>query len=204
MRKTSATGCGVRRGKSSCPPRNGSFRSWTAIVADYRKTCLRRSRQELERFRLRRGMPSLKDAIEVAALSQDENGEPYPHQVKNWRFWPEGIAEATEALLETADRIEACSDFDELHDLVTEVIAGIPGVRTLYAYDVSLRIGAWLGCWPTKVYLHAGTRKGAKKLGMDTKRGTLEMAVFPAELQALPPYQVEDILCHYKDAFPTM
>ncbi len=112
MKKTRRGGCegGCYQAKSD------DFTSLTEIVTDYKRSGLRRTQQELKRFRLRRGLPSIKDAIRAAALSKDEKGRPYPHQRKNWNFWPEGIGEATKALVAAANRIEACSDFDELHD----------------------------------------------------------------------------------------
>jgi hypothetical protein len=42
-------------------------------------------------------------------------------------------------------------------------------------YDTALRIGAKLKLFPTKVYLHAGTRLGARALGLDDSAATLKV-----------------------------
>lgn len=51
------------------------------------------------------------------------------------------------------------------------------------------------------MYLHAGTKKGCKALGVPAKEGTVEMSQLPKPLQGLEPYQAEDFLCIFKDKF---
>jgi hypothetical protein len=92
-------------------------------------------------------------------------------------------------------------DFEVLHDRVAEACAGIDGLGDLTRYDVALRIGIHLGKLPQRVYLHAGTRKGAKALDLPHRRATLEMSDLPPELRRLRPWQAEDFLCIYKDEF---
>jgi hypothetical protein len=91
--------------------------------------------------------------------------------------------------------------FEELHDCIDEIIRPISGVGELTVYDTALRIGARRGLYPTKVYLHAGTRIGAKNLGLAWRQPTLDMDDLPLPLQALPAYEVEDVLCIYDDFF---
>jgi len=50
--------------------------------------------------------------------------------------------------------------------MVKEVTAEVPGFGKLAVYDVAMRIGIWRDIWPRYVYLHAGTRKGARALGL--------------------------------------
>lgn len=71
-------------------------------------------------------------------------------------------------------------------------------VGELYVYDAALRLGAHLGLAPTFVYLHAGTRLGARALGLGQGRAYLEMHELPLPLQALSPDEVESFLCIYK------
>jgi hypothetical protein len=73
----------------------------------------------------------------------------------------------------------------------------IAGLGELTIYDISHRIGAYLGSMPTEIYLHAGTRKGAKALGLDTNRKSIPMTELPAPLQRLTAAQAEDVLCIY-------
>jgi hypothetical protein len=66
------------------------------------------------------------------------------------------------------------------------MIRPIPGIGELAVYDTALRIGARLGLEPAKVYLHAGTRAGAKALGLAYGGRTIELAELPADYGPLP------------------
>jgi hypothetical protein len=104
-------------------------------------------------------------------------------------------------LLENLPLLKGCTSFDELHELVDRLIRPIAGVGELAVYDTTLRIGARFGLAPAKVYLHAGTRIGARNLGLDARNGELEIADLPPELQTLAAHELEDVLCIYKDDF---
>jgi hypothetical protein len=73
----------------------------------------------------------------------------------------------------------------------------IRGVGALAVYDIAHRMGAYLGQEPDAVYLHAGTRKGAAALGL--KGEMVELAEIPSAFHKLPPAEIEDCLCIYKD-----
>jgi transcriptional regulator with XRE-family HTH domain len=189
--------------------REGEPMSFPAIIRHYKERWLPTS--EFGRFR---SMHSLDVAIEAAALSVDENGNTYDHQLDRVRRPVADFRKAADALLEKADRIEACRNFDELLDLVEAVIRKtFPGSnKELYVYDVAFRISAYLSTkrpklLPEKVYLHRGTKKGAEALGIKIKaegkrRRAVEMHELPPELQSLPAWQLEDILCLYCKRFP--
>jgi hypothetical protein len=49
----------------------------------------------------------------------------------------------------------------------------IKGFGELAVYDCSLRVGSYLNLLPDKIYLHAGTRKGAEALKMNVSSGFL-------------------------------
>ncbi len=184
--------------------REGQFLSLAEIVENYRRRWLQKARQELDRFRDHSDIRSLKEAIRIAAESRDEDGKRYDHQRKNRNFYL-----AIEALLKVEAEIERCSNFEELLNLVEEVVSEIQWVDEMYAYDVALRIGVWLrpARWPEKVYLHRGTRKGAEAvLGQRLNNvRALEMDAFRKfpEFKKLEPWQLEDILCIYKEGFGT-
>lgn len=65
--------------------------------------------------------------------------------------------------------------------------------------------------YPSKVYLHRGTREGCKALkealsedlgrNLNCRSETLERKYFPEPIQELEPYEIEDFLCFYKDDF---
>lgn len=193
----------MKKNTSSCRNKNGGGcgdgdtgkLSVAAAARHYGANFRERAKAELAHFA---GLPTLKDAIRAAAASEDEEGKRLSHQR---RLSQESIREATRALLNAAEMIQECANFDEVFTLVEETVSETQGIGELFVYDVALRIGAWLKFSPDKVYLHRGTQAGAKALGLDTSNGTLEMSALPPELQRLPPGEVEDILCIYKDRF---
>src|SRR5436305_1117453 len=71
----------------------------------------------------------------------------------------------------------------------------VKGLGKLYAYDTALFIGFRLGLLPKKVYLHAGTRKGAEALGLAGEQLYLHRPQLPASLQVLKACEIEDFLC---------
>ncbi len=94
----------------------------------------------------------------------------------------------------------SCRSFDDLHSLVDSLIREIRMVGALVVYDVSHRIGAHLELEPERVYLHAGTRKGTRALGLGRGRDALDLAELPGEFGRLTPAEAEDCLCIYKEA----
>jgi len=135
---------------------------------------------------------SLTDAIKAATGCI---GRVPDHQRRVGR---EILTEASKELLRRKKAIEACESFGELIEIVDEATVDVYRFGELAVYDTSLRLGAWLDILPDRVYLHAGTRKGARALGLDTSRGYLEMEELPEPLQVLEAREVEDFLCIYK------
>jgi hypothetical protein len=88
--------------------------------------------------------------------------------------------------------------FEELLERIETLIGPIPGVGELMVYDTALRIGAIVGVEPDRVYLHRGTRQGARALGLATGGNVLFMDQLPPQLRRLKPREVEDLLCIYK------
>jgi hypothetical protein len=142
-----------------------------------------------------RDSKSLAKAIEIATGS---SGTVPDHQRRVGR---KILKKACSALLADEHQIKACTSFDALFHLVERTTADIHRFGELAVYDTSLRLGVWLNKWPKKVYLHAGTRKGAKALGMDVSRGFVEMKELPKAVQVLKPWEAEDFLCIYEDDF---
>jgi len=137
----------------------------------------------------------LETALVMAGRADDGHGHCHPHQ---WRLWDSTAHEAETILLQNINRIAACKDFDSLHNLVKKIL-NIPGAGEMYWYDTAFRIGINLRIYPGKVYLHRGTRDGAKNLGLPFEKDALEISELPQELQKLKPHQTEDFLCIYKD-----
>jgi hypothetical protein len=127
-------------------------------------------------------------------LARTPEGKRYNHQ----RRLCHGLLQVVARKLGRA-RLNLATDFDDLHAKIEEVIGSLHGVGELMVYDTALRIGAKLNHWPKRVYLHAGTRAGARALGLDWRAKSLPMSAFPKVLQQLKPYEVEDVLCIFKD-----
>jgi hypothetical protein len=144
--------------------------------------------------------PTLRETIRCAALAVNSCGKRYSHQRRIKR---EAIAQAHSILSGAKPRIKKCADFASLFRLIEAALEDVPGIGELYIYDTSLRIGAKLGILPEKVYLHAGTRTGARNLGLDVAKSTVRMASLPSPFRVLKPHEVEDVLCIFKDELKT-
>lgn len=163
------------------------------------RTCIRqirpRAEAELEWFR---SQPGLKAAIKHAALAVNSRGKRYSHQR---RLRKKTLEQAREILLARQSRFAKAQDFDEVFDLVEAAVQDVHGIGELYVYDTSLRLGARLELEPTKVYLHSGTRIGARALGLNGKAKTLRTSELPKALRELRPHEIEDVLCIFKGKF---
>jgi hypothetical protein len=135
-------------------------------------------------------------AIEYAALYKLADGHRHPH---SYRRKLEALEESYRRLQAVAGEMRKCSSFEALHDLIEREIGGIHDIGPLTIYDVATRIGAHLQFEPEKVYLHSGTKKGARALGLGRRRKTLEKAELPVEFGRLTASEIEDCLCLYKD-----
>jgi hypothetical protein len=151
-----------------------------------------RRQAELEWFRRQQ---NLELAIRFAALA-NINGKRHQHQ---YRLKEVALKQAQQILLSESKAIAQSKDFDDLFIQIETVCQGIRGLGPLYVYDTSLRIGAKLNLLPGKVYLHAGTWVGARNLGLDSKAKALEISQMPPELGKLEAYEIEDVLCIYKN-----
>ena len=166
--------------------------NWKAVIRLYRAKHYPNHVAEMEQFQKQ---PSLLQAIDRAALAQDADDKRFDHQR---RLKQVTLNEAKEKLLEAEKRIGECRAFDDLLIQVEETLAGIRGQGKLYRYDSALRIGAWLGLSPDTVYLHAGTRDGAVKLGISGERRSVSKNELPEPLRSLSAAEIEDILCIFK------
>jgi hypothetical protein len=108
-----------------------------------------------------------------------------------------------------AEQIAAATSFAQLLSILDE--AKPRGVGELTIYDTAVRIGYGQNLKPEVVYLHAGTRKGARRLQLDVRRPFIPHTEIPKELDGLSPAEIEDVLCTYArflgtgaEKFPTL
>ncbi len=164
-------------------------------VINYIKNRRGKAERELRWFAIQR---TLVEAVSVAALARSPFGKRLSHQ----RRIPQSVLEQSRRrLLDCLPDIEQCPSFESLHELLSQQIRSIPGIGELVVYDTALRIGAKLELEPKVVFLHAGTRVGAKRLGIDVHRKYVDVRELPKPLRRLSAREIEDVLCIYKDWF---
>ena len=180
-----------RIGACTEPAAVGSRPKLEAIVRAYIAQCRAHSTDELGSFKAE---PTVASAIERAGRAETPEGRRYHHQ----RRLPSALLRFAMKQLQAA-RLEQTADFDELHQRVNQAIGSLHGIGELTVYDTALRIGARLGFLPERVYLHSGTRVGARALGLDWRATVLDVSDLPRELRDLRPHEIEDCLCIFKD-----
>jgi len=169
-----------------------------AIVRAYIKEIRPLAQDELDWFR---SQLNLSEAVKYAGLAINRKGKRYHHQ----RRIPRGVlTQAEKILFANLEVIKQCSQFDELFDLIDVLLEPVDGIGELYVYDTVLRIGAKLNLSPVKIYLHGGTRQGARALGFDGKLKYIEPHDMPIEFQELEPREIEDVLCIFKSNLKRM
>ncbi len=141
----------------------------------------------------------LTNAISVSAKAIDEKNKIHDHQRRVGRTRFENFATL---LVDEEPAIRQAETFEELFEIINSVNS--PKIGELAKYDTATRLGAYKGLFPTKIYLHSGTRVGATRLlGNLGKKRYLTMQDLPAEMQAwgLSASEIEDILCIFKKDF---
>jgi hypothetical protein len=178
------------RGRSDCgsPSKHGG--TLAQLVAEFKET---HDYSGLEFYRVQ---PTLSDAIRAATCTLGPKNKIEDHQRRVGRAT---LKLAATALLKRIKQIENCRSFAELLACIEEATKDIDRFGELAAYDTAFRIAVNLNLMPKAVYLHAGTRKGCRALGLKANRRYVEMDELPKELQVLEPHEVEDFLCIYKD-----
>lgn len=169
----------------------GTLGSYAEIVRDYEKRYRQHAADDLQFYMTRR---TLADAVEFAGQAKTGDGKRQPHQ----RRIPGSVLSAARAELRQCD-FSRCSSFHELLQIVDEAIGSLRGIGELTVYDTARRIGAYLRLEPSKVYLHAGTRIGAREMGLGQGTKELEVGQLPVAFRRLTPGEIEDCLCIYKD-----
>jgi len=177
-------GCKPRRRNRGCPPVETSLGSWRAIVDHYIANKRNDAASEMAFY--------ARSSLDVVVLSRTDGRKRHDHQ----RRIPESSLRAA------LDRLDRClplpcdlRDFDALHQFINSAIRDIPKIGELVVYDVAHRVGAQREIEPSRVYLHAGTRVGARAFRLRGK--SIAVDELPPEFQRLSPAECEDCLCIY-------
>jgi hypothetical protein len=164
-----------------------------AIIQDY-KLRVRKAGDSLIKDCLRER--DILKVVEMAGLSRDKKNTKHPHQ---YRLTNKVLRQFADRLLRNADKIITSKNFNDLHNIVSDL--SLTGVGALTIYDTAHRIGLRLKIRPDKVYMHSGTRTGAEKiLKRKIKEPYLDKSAFK-QFVCLRCDEIEDILCIYKSSF---
>lgn len=178
--------------------RNLHWRTMELLLADYAAGTEARSRETLW---WKAGGHPFEAAIRRAAFSIREDGRRHSHQNRI----PGAILQAcAKALIEHLPALERSPRFYELLTQIETLYQPIRGAGELLAYDTADRLRHRLGLASEHlIYLHAGTRVGARRLlGGRLPRGdawALMRHQIPEPLRILDNHELEDFLCVYKD-----
>jgi hypothetical protein len=173
-----------------------TFHELATVVRHYKANHQHVPVAELDYFR---SHASDEEAVGDAAMCR-VNGKKLSHQRRISRGV---LEEARRRLVDNLDGLRAAETFEELYDDVEAVLGPILGIGELAVYDIALRIGARFDLSPARVYLHAGTRDGAKALGLSWRSKTIGVGDLPVALRNLTAREAEDVLCIYKSYFRT-
>lgn len=181
-----------RRTRGDCSRGRKALQTIDSVVQDYIDNHRLNARESLKHFS---DQPNLNEAIRTAALAINRRGKRHSHQ----RRIPAEMLEAFRRGLSRKHKvIESCKTFPDLMEVSRQVASGIWKHSELTTYDTTHRIGSFLGIQPDRVYLHTGTREGAKALGFKGKKEFLFLKQLPRPFRRLEPHEVEDCLCIYK------
>ena len=107
-------------------------------------------------------------------------------------------------LIKRTNEILKARTFDELFQIVSE--SKVKGFGELSIYDTALRIASQMNIEPDKVYLHAGSRKGAELLEQkgyikegSSKKKYLEIEELPKQLQSQKADDTQHFFCSMKE-----
>jgi hypothetical protein len=139
--------------------------------------------------------PTLRAAVVTAVLACHPDMKKHSHQ---FRIPMSRMRATLRSVLKHTKEIAAAKNFDQLHEIVRRCRTF--GYGELAVYDAAHRIGAYRRITPTIIYLHRGTRDGARSLGLDVSSGVARMHELPRALRRLTAAQAEDFLCMYKRA----
>jgi hypothetical protein len=182
--------------RPGCATRRGKHKNLSDMVEEY----IVQKRPEVKKEKRETARRSLERAIEMASMGETSDGKRSHHHYRRTR---NQLNAGKSAVMSVYSQIRQCKNFEELHGLVKKITDKIDGLGELYTYDAAHIIGTQLGFHPKKVYLHTGTRKGARALGFSRGLRYIEVSQLPAEIQVLKAYEIEDFLCIYASDLKT-
>ena len=177
-------------------------KSFQSILEDYNTNC---SNEALKYYA---SLPDWKTAVEEAGQFHfDASGRCHDHQYRIYRSAKEQFLND---LRENSMAIQNSTNFEELYDNI-ERFCKKSRIGELAVYDTAMRLGAFLekhkgGTFkPQMVFLHNGAMKGAMALfgrGLLARPcSRMPLSEFAELFSQKQAWEVEEILCIYKDNF---
>jgi hypothetical protein len=184
-------------------PIKARFRDLDAMARHYIDKHRDEAAEELGRFR---DQPNLRECIRQAGLARrwDDDSKRWKRLDHQRRIPADVLRAWANVLLRKKAAMHSCQTFEALFDVVKKESLKFWRNGELTVYDTALRIGAHLKLEPEEIYLHAGTRAGARALGIDGKRRSVRRQELPSGLRRLKPREIEDCLCMYKNDLKRM
>jgi len=186
----------MTRRTSADSPTPVELSTWGQLLQHYDTHHRHKRQDELDWFATQ---TTFRGAIRAVARAEGRRGERLDHQRRIRRG---AVPEAEVALMKSASLLRRVASFAELLQAIEITLRPIFGIGELYCYDAALRLGCYLSLAPEYVYLHAGTRKGARAFA--TLRGKISLLpreAFPEELRNRSAGEIENILCVYENIF---
>lgn len=174
------------------------------IVEDYKKNHFDNLEKNLSKISSGTITDCVCGALNSKEYLPDDADEKYKKGPHEWRLPNAQINGFIKALKAAQIETETFNSFDDLYSWVLKKRTN--GFGHLRCYDFSLSYGYNKGLRPIEfVYIHAGTKTGAKAL---KDKGLLQSEIteripvkaFPKILQNLGSIHIENLLCIYKDA----
>lgn len=170
-----------------------------SCIIHYQKNYKERKEEEWNFYK---ELQTIEQVIKISTKAKNKEGKKLRHQQRI----PNAILNTmAEKLISKKAFFENAVNFQEIIELIEK--ESIKGFGDLAIYDTATRIASKLNIEPEYLYLHAGTREGAKYLGLEWNSKFLLISDLPVEFQQaiedkrIKIKHVEDILCIYKLKF---
>ena len=168
------------------------------IVSTYKKVYLPAAHAEWRWFA---SAKNIKEAI-ARAVSSELNEDGNYMSSHQRRIGRAKLAKAAIYFGRMAEEYASATNFEQVY-AITKSVSTPKELRIgeLARYDFSTRVSAFLNLKPESVYLHAGTRTGARNLGYlhENEIQKTELIQKHPELETLSPDDIENLLCIFKD-----
>ena len=101
-------------------------------------------------------------------------------------------------LMQEQERLRASKDFHDVFTQVKGLANRTGGLGEVWIYDVSVRIAAYLGKQPDRIYLHGGAREGARAFKIASSRESISKFELPRPLRRMPCTMIGNFLSKKK------